>query len=122
MALDDITVSAAHTLLSAATTTGAGSSWSINIIAYDSSGGSNENQFFSEFSAQVVTSGSPVTSLVHIEASLDGGTTWVQVGSSLEGSGLFRIESPAVQLVRANLVALDGGTSPSVSVYLAAVK
>lgn len=122
MAVDEITSSAAHTMLSSVTSTGAGTAWSINVVAYDSAGSVNANQYFSDFTVQVVTSGSPTTVLVHIEASLDGGTTWVQVGQSIEGAGVFSVHGPAVQDVRANLVALDGGTSPAVSVYLAAVK
>lgn len=122
MALDNINTSSVHTLLSAATSVGAGTSWSPSLTAYDSSGGINVNQVLTDLSVQVVASGAPVTTLIHIEASLDGGTTWVKYGDSLEGVGLFEVYGPGSLSFRANLIALDGGTSPSVSVYVLGVK
>jgi len=72
---------------------------------------------------QITTTGSPATATVAIEFTING-TDWVsgpaaQVNSPFVGVGASNGFGPALGL-RANLTALAGGTSPTVSAWVAA--
>lgn len=69
---------------------------------------------------QVIITGSPTAVKVSLEASTDGGTTWgtIAMFDTAAGhvSGDFVSASDAsVNRIRANLITLTGGTSPTVT-------
>lgn len=98
-------------LLSAVTTTGAGSSWPLR----------NGVQ---EHTVQAVITGAPTAVTVALEASLDGGTSWNAIGTYAfvagdltAGFAMFHVVNKPAELVRLNLTVLTGGTSPTVTGY-----
>ena len=95
------------TSLAAVTGTGAGSSWRGNPS--------------SDFSFQVICTGSPTAVVVDVEGSLDG-HTYSQVtqhtfsaGEITAGTALFHLVQSPLAKVRLNLTTLTGGSSPTVT-------
>lgn len=107
--------------LDLATATGPGSVWDLEGVG-------------NRFTAQVLVTGSPTFAL-KVEGSLDG-TNWDQIEpATITGAGFVtwgdnpytpvgNSGSPTwahnVRYVRANLVSLTGGTSPTITVWIAA--
>lgn len=74
------------------------------------------------FTWQVVITGSPTTATVVLEASLDG-VNWATVDTNTGAAKPIEVRSLAsfkALMLRANLTALTGGTSPTVSAYITA--
>jgi len=101
----------AHTLLNAATATGAGSSQKVSQIP-------------SEHSVQATMGGTVVATAVTVdlEGSLDD-SNWFQLAQHAFSAGditaegaLFHVQDKPVRYVRANLITLTGGTAPTVTV------
>jgi hypothetical protein len=101
----------AHTLLNAATSTGAGSTQKVSLIP-------------SQHTVQATMGGTVVATAVTVdlEGSLDN-TSWFQLARhafsaaeiSAEGAMFHVVDKPA-KYVRANLITLTGGTDPTVTV------
>lgn len=73
------------------------------------------------FTWQTVITGGPASVTVALEGSIDGGTTSFSLDSSTNTSGEVKhLTGKGALQVRANLTTLTGGTSPKVSVNLAA--
>ena len=101
----------AHTLLSAATSTGAGSSQRVSMIP-------------SQHTIQATMGGTLVATAVTVdlEGSLDD-STWFQLARHAFSAGeisaeaaMFHVNDKPVKYVRANLITLTGGTAPTVTV------
>lgn len=74
------------------------------------------------FAMQVVHTGLPTTITVELEGTING-THWVTLATWTNlapGDIVFVVDKPVAQ-VRANLTALLGGTSPTVSAWIIAV-
>ena len=99
-----------NTLLNAVTATGAGASFS---VPEKPTGG-----LFSNYSWQVVPTGSPTGISTTLQGSLDG-NTWVVIDTSTNTAGEVRaVSGKPFAFMRANLGTLTGGTAPTVRVYL----
>lgn len=96
---------ASVTSLNAATATGAGS-------ALDA------GQVIPAATMYVSTTGGP-TFDVELQASLDG-SNWFDSGAAITVSGTTALASTHARYYRANLTVLTGGTSPTVTVHIAA--
>lgn len=96
---------ASVTSLNAATSTGAGS-------ALDA------GQIIPAATMYVSTTGGP-TFDVELQVSLDG-SNWFDSGAAITVSGTTALASTHARYYRANLTALTGGTSPTVTVHIAA--
>ena len=101
----------AHTLLNAATATGAGSSQKVSQIP-------------SQHTVAATMGGTVVATAVTVdlEGSIDD-TTWFQLARHVFSAGeisaeaaMFHVIDKPVRYVRANLIALTGGTDPTVTV------
>lgn len=101
----------AHTLLNAAAVTGAGSTQRVSLIP-------------SQHTVQATMGGGTVATAVtlDLEGSLDD-TTWVQLARHAFSAGdisaeaaMFHVVDKPVKYVRANLITLTGGVSPTVTV------
>lgn len=66
---------------------------------------------------QVVVTGAPASCTVHLEGSLDGTNFFDLSGAqTCTTNVMFHVVDKSVLYIRANLTALSGGTSPSVSI------
>jgi len=75
----------------------------------------------STFTMQTVVTGAPTAVSVTLEGSLDGSNwTTIATSTSTTGDQQYAVDKPQTY-VRANLGTLTGGTSPVVTVYLAAL-
>jgi len=101
----------AHTLLNAATATGAGNTQKVGQIP-------------ASHTVQATMGGTVVATAVTVdlEGSLDD-TTWVQLarhafdaGEITAEAAIFHVIDKPIKYVRANLITLTGGTSPTVTV------
>lgn len=97
--------------LDAATATGAGTAFDLGVG-------------HAKFGLQVKHTGSPTSVVVSLEASVNG-TDWFSLGtwdSASQGNGdiVFVVDRPVIH-IRANLTTLTGGTSPTVSAWMAVV-
>ena len=101
----------AHTLLNAALVTGAGSTQKVSMIP-------------SEHTVQAKMGGAVVATAVTVdlEGSLND-TDWFQLARHAFSAGditaegaMFHVQDKPVRFVRANLITLTGGTTPSVTV------
>jgi hypothetical protein len=70
------------------------------------------------FSIELLTTGSPSAFSVALQGSLDG-ATWTTIGSAASTIGVTTFTNTPVTLVRLNLLTLTGGTSPTVTGYIA---
>lgn len=91
-----------YTSLAAATATGAGAQM-------DASGSRT-------YTLDVRTTGSPASFTVALEGTLDG-TNWTSIGTT-STTGRTRFADSPVKTIRANLTALSGGTSPTVTAVI----
>ena len=72
---------------------------------------------------QVIITGAPTAVRVDVESSNDGGTTWGAIdtwslaGGDVSGGHSFTSGQP-VMMMRANLVTLTAGTTPTVTAYI----
>lgn len=96
----------AHTSLDAATATGTGT-------ALDA------GQIVPSATMYVAVTGEPDAFDVEVQASLDG-TEWFSTGAAITVAGTTALASTHARYYRANLTILTGGTSPTVTVHLAA--
>lgn len=90
--------------LNAVTVTGAGA-----VVAYDKP---------RRVTMQVIVTGSPSGLEVDLEQSLDG-TNFISIGNTSSPNNMT-LASSFAPYARANLVSLSGGTSPTVTAWLAA--
>jgi hypothetical protein len=67
--------------------------------------------------AQSITTGSPMDAVIVIEGTIDG-STWYEIGTISPNAYSTVVNSPLAG-IRANLTTLDGGTSPTVTVWIA---
>lgn len=68
---------------------------------------------------QIITTGSPDIVNCRLEGSFDG-INWVTLGSTTDPSSYtFSVQFPAL-CVRANLISLSGGSSPTVTAIVGA--
>ena len=97
-------------LLSAAAATGAGTTYSFGL--------DGNNQLPNRWIWEMTSTGSATGLRVDIEGSFDG-TNWYQVDTSTTTTNYMRwvVDKP-VPYIRANLVTLTGGTTPTVTVKL----
>ena len=73
----------------------------------------------SNHTIQAVVTGNPTSFTVRLQASLDG-VTWNNIGAASQSTRLGPTDFPyAVRYVRAYLESLSGGTSPTVTTYIA---
>jgi hypothetical protein len=91
--------------IDAATGTGPGSA-----LVFDSV------RAFHQGSAQVVTTGNPTSVAITVEATLDG-VAWATLIAPTSAS-FFGFSVPPILGIRAKLVTLDGGSSPTVAVFI----
>lgn len=59
---------------------------------------------------------------IQLEASNDGGTTWVKVGSAITAAGIVSGNTPIGELARVNVTAGDGTTSLNAYLILMGVR
>lgn len=99
------------TALNAATSTGAGNS--VRVPPRDRW----QESSASEFTFQIVTTGSPTTVTIGAEGSLDD-ITWDELAEhTVSGAtDMFHVVNRPVAFVRPNLKTLTGGTSPTVTI------
>jgi len=77
----------------------------------------------SDHTFQVVHTGSPTAITINIEASIDGNNYTciashvVTISELSNGTALFHANNKPIGKLRVNIFRLDGGTSPTVSVY-----
>lgn len=71
----------------------------------------------SKYSMQLIVTGSPTTLVVDLEGSLNGTDfiAVVQSTATASGSMTFNVDEP-IRYVRANVTAISGGTTPTVTV------
>jgi len=97
-----------HKILDTATTTGAGNTVKFSSIP-------------SEWSVSITHTGSPTSVITSIEGSLDGDTFYdLAQHTSIPADEAFHIIGKASKYIRANLITLTGGSSPTVTVKLLA--
>jgi len=76
----------------------------------------------SAFSMQILFTGAPSSWEAHIEGSIDG-VNWRMVASLATGSSsgtVVSVSGKALPMVRANLISMSGGSSPTFTAWLAA--
>jgi hypothetical protein len=74
------------------------------------------------FSMQISFTGAPTSWEVHLEGSIDG-TNWKNIGSLATGSpsgDILSASGKALPMIRANLISMSGGSSPTFTAWLAA--
>lgn len=102
-------------LLSAATATGASSSYVLSRGA---------PTLVQEHTVQATITGAPTAVTIALEASLDNGVSWNALGTYAfvaadltAGFAMFHVVNKPAELVRLNLTVLTGGTAPTVTGY-----
>lgn len=111
MARNSFGIGEANVSLNAATSTGAGDEF--GIVPFGAL------PLLRTFAWDVIVTGGPATLRVDIEGSLDG-TNWFQLDTYTSTASTLRfvVDKP-VKYVRANLVTLTGGSSPSTTTRIA---
>lgn len=72
----------------------------------------------SRFTSQCLTTGTPTTISVKLQGSLDG-TNWVDL-TTHSAVGFQHFIAGPVKFIRGNVVTLTGGTSPTITLLVAA--
>lgn len=73
-----------------------------------------------QFAMQAIISGSPSDAEISLEYSIDGVTFYPLTNASFTDGQIVSVSDHVAVAVRANLTLLSGGTSPAVTVWIAA--
>lgn len=83
------------------------------------------NTAYNSFTVHVDTTGTPTSYSVKLQGLLDpGGSVWTDIGAAITADGTYNVAAAAgiyYSIVRANITAVSGGTSPTIFMPFTAV-